>query len=203
MAKQQGKKTKPVETEVEEQVQDVSTPVNEETTNEVVENTETVDEKNNEAPTEEVSNEINESPEQEVSEANGSEETEAEETEVTEENKDVADTEEVNEADTGECQTEDPSNKNDDMLSNERLLEIAEQINNDGKSLNDINEITTETEKALKEKVANLEELEKELKKDIEKNEAAIKWENNTNAQKLFRHGFSEFWNGVSDGWNN
>lgn len=199
MAKQQGKKTKPVETEnveLEGQTQLTNTEVVEEnvetTVEEVAENQEQAGEEveateNNEQHAEpEESTETIGTDDGSVEEVPSEPEAESEAEETDEPNNQL-----------------EPSNKNEDVLSNERILEIAEQINNEGKSLNNINELTSETERALREKVANLEALEKELKDDIKKNESALKEENNTNAQKLFRRGFSEFWNGVSDGWNN
>ena len=88
-------------------------------------------------------------------------------------------------------------------ISDEKLLEMAEQIKKEGESLKELNEITPETEQMLKEKVSDIEELEKELREDIKKNESALNEENKSAANKLFRRGFSDFWNGVSDGWNN
>ena len=87
--------------------------------------------------------------------------------------------------------------------SDERIIELAEQIKKEGESLQDIKEITPDTAEILKEKLTSLDDIEKELKKDIEAGEAKLKKEDNKATEKLFRRGFSEFWNGVSDGWNN
>ena len=93
--------------------------------------------------------------------------------------------------------TEEPS-----TLSDEKILEIAEQIQKEGESLKEITEITPDTQEVLIDKINHLQEIEDKLKEDIERGEEELK-ENKATADKLFRRGFSEFWNGVSDGWNN
>lgn len=111
---------------------------------------------------------------------------------------------------TEEALTEEPSteeapaeDKNLVGLSDEKILDMAEQIKKEGESLKDIKELTPEVGTILKEKITHLEDIENELRKDIERGEELLKKENKAGADKLFRRGFSEFWNGVSDGWNN
>ena len=90
----------------------------------------------------------------------------------------------------------------DEGLSNEKILEIAEALN-EAKKVQGINELTPNTATVLKSEISKLENLEEELRKDIELKESVLSEENKGAADKLFRRGFTEFWNGVSDGWNN
>ena len=54
-----------------------------------------------------------------------------------------------------------------------------------------------------KVKLSELEEMERELAKDIEKEEAGLSEGQKKAANRLFGRGFGDFWNGVSSGWEN
>ena len=113
----------------------------------------------------------------------------------------VVDAEEVKEVVEEEKPVEEVDNA--DAISSERIVEIAEKLKAEGESLKEINEITPETENVLKKKISELEKMEDELRQDIEKTESELGQEDKAAAERLFRRGFTEFWNGVSDGWNN
>lgn len=84
------------------------------------------------------------------------------------------------------------------------LGEIDEQLKKSAESLEQIGTLDEAAAVKLKQELNQLEDIEKKIREDIEITENEIKKNNKRDAlRSIFGRGFTEFWNGVSDGWNN
>ena len=79
------------------------------------------------------------------------------------------------------------------------VKEIAEQFANPEERLNSLGLTEENKEAVVKEELEKVEEVEKKLSEDIKKTEAALPKEKKDFAQKIFRYGFGDFWNGVTE----
>lgn len=79
------------------------------------------------------------------------------------------------------------------------VKEIAEQFANPEERLNNLGLTEENKETVVKEELEKVEEIEKKLSEDIKKTEAALPKEKKDFAQKIFRYGFGDFWNGVTE----
>lgn len=86
-------------------------------------------------------------------------------------------------------------------LTNEGLVpeEVAEKFEEIKETVSKIDTTAPEAEKAVAEELEKVKELEKELTKDIEKTEKAMPKDKRSFADKIFRRGFEDFWNGVTE----
>lgn len=79
------------------------------------------------------------------------------------------------------------------------VKEITEQFANPEERLNNLGLTEENKETVVKEELEKVEEIEKKLSEDIKKTEAALPKEKKDFAQKIFRYGFGDFWNGVTE----
>ena len=162
---------------------------------------------------EQVNNEVTEAPTEEKNEADSVEGETPTDT-VTDEVSEPAETEEpVSEGETptdtvtdevGEpAEEEEPAPEGETPLSAEETLKLAEDIKEKGEKFANINDLTPKTAELVKKELERVNELEAKLKADIAIAEKEFKKENKASADRLFRRGFGDFWNGVSSGWDN
>ena len=77
--------------------------------------------------------------------------------------------------------------------------EVAEKFEEIKDAVSKIDTTAPEAEKVVAEELEKVKELEKELTKDIEKTEKAMPKDKRSFADKIFRRGFEDFWNGVTE----
>lgn len=95
-------------------------------------------------------------------------------------------------------QAEEP--KTEDILP-EEVQELVEEVSNVGKEIESITEVKGDTVDGLKAELKKVEDIEAKIAEEVKKTTAALSPEQKKTARRI--SGFSEFWSGVSDGWNN
>lgn len=79
------------------------------------------------------------------------------------------------------------------------IKEITEQFADPEKRLNSLDLTEENKEKAVKEELQKVEEVEKKLADDIKKAENALPEKHKDFVKKIFRQGFEDYWNGVTE----